>query len=205
MMSKLPAFLLLGVLCLAQSGTRNGIDRSMFDTSCKPCDDFWRYATGTWLDKNPVPAERARWGKFDELAEANLERLKTILDGAAADRSASGDRKRVGDYYASCMDTGAIESAGAKPLQPALNRIAAIKTRQELVAMLVSLGLDDAISPPRITDVSDPTNADRVIAGVGAGGLSLPDRDYYFKTDVRSQTIRDEFAAHIAKTMQLLA
>jgi len=198
------AVLLIAGLCLAQSGTRNGIDRSMFDTACKPCDDFWRYATGSWLDKNPVPAERARWGKFDELAEANLERLKTILDGAAADRSATGDRKRVGDYYASCMDTGAIETAGAKPLQPQLNRIDAMKTRQDLVAMLVSLGLDDAISPPRITDVSDPTNADQVIAGVGAGGLSLPDRDYYFKTDARSQTIRDEFAAHMAKTMQLL-
>ena len=87
---KLPVILLLAALCLAQSGTRNGIDRSMFDTSCKPCDDFWRYATGTWVDQHPIPADRARWGKFDELAEANLERLKTILDATAADRSATG-------------------------------------------------------------------------------------------------------------------
>ena len=203
-MRKLPAFLLLTALCLAQSGTRNGIDRSMFDTTCKPCDDFWRYATGAWLDKHPIPAERARWGKFDELAEANLERLKTILDSAAADLSATGDRKRVGDYYASCMNTAAIESAGAKPLQPMLNRIAAIKTQQDLVALLVSLGLDDTLAPPRINDVSDPSNADQVIAGVGAGGLSLPDRDYYFRTDTRSQSIRDEFAAHVQKMMQLL-
>jgi len=201
---KLPAFLLLAALCLAQSGTRNGIDRSMFDTTCKPCDDFWRYATGAWLDQHPIPAERARWGKFDELAEANLERLKTILDSAAADRSATGDRKRVGDYYASCMNTAAIESAGAKPLHPMLNRIAAIKTQQDLVALLVSLGLDDTLAPPRINDVSDPSNADQVIAGVGAGGLSLPDRDYYFRTDTRSQSIRDEFAAHVQKMMQLL-
>ena len=203
-MRKLPAFLLLTALCLAQSGTRNGIDRSMFDTTCKPCDDFWRYATGAWLDKHPIPAERARWGKFDELAEANLERLKTILDSAAADLSATGDRKRVGDYYASCMNTAAIESAGAKPLQPMLNRIAAIKTQEDLVALLVSFGLDDALAPPRINDVSDPSNADQVIAGVGAGGLSLPDRDYYFRTDTRSQSIRDEFAAHVQKMMQLL-
>jgi predicted metalloendopeptidase len=196
--------MLLAALCLAQSGAHNGIDRSMFDTSCKPCDDFWRYATGAWLDKNPVPAERARWGKFDELTEANLERLKTILDSASADRSATGDRRRVGDYYASCMDTAAIESAGAKPLQPLLSRISAIASRQDLVAVLVSFGLDDALSPPRINEVSDPDNADQVIAGIGAGGLSLPDRDYYFKTDVRSQAIRDEFVTHIQKTMTLL-
>src|SRR6185295_1893684 len=127
-MRKTPAFLLLAALCLAQSGTRNGIDRSMFDTSCKPCDDFWRYATGAWLDNNPVPADRARWGKFDELADANLERLKTILDGAAADRKADGDRRRVGDFYASCMDTASIEAAGTKPIEPLLARITAIKT-----------------------------------------------------------------------------
>ena len=203
-MRNLPALLLLAALCLAQAGNHNAIDRAMFDTSCKPCDDFYRYATGGWQDKNPVPEERARWGKFDELAEANLERLKTILDAAAADRSAAGDRKRVGDYYASCMDTPAIERAGAKPLQPLLNRIAALKTRQDLVALLVSLGLDDAIAPPRINDVPDPDNAGQVIAGVGAGALSLPDRDYYFKQDARSQTIRDAFAEHVQKMMQLL-
>ena len=117
-MNKLPALLLLGALCLAQSGNHNGIDRSMFDTSCKPCDDFWRYATGAWLDKNPVPADRARWGKFDELAESNMERLKTILDSAAADKTATGDRRRVGDFYSSCMDTASIEASGAKPVQP---------------------------------------------------------------------------------------
>ena len=202
-MRKLPFLLLVAALCLAQSGNHNAIDRSMFDTTCKPCDDFWRYATGAWLDKNPVPPERARWGKFDELAEANIERLKTILDAAASDRSATGDRKRAGDYYAGCMDTAAIERAGAKPLEPMLDRVAAIRTRPELVALLVSLGLDEAISPPRITDVSDPSNADQVIAGIGAGGLSLPDRDYYFKNDTRSQTIRDEFAAHVAKMLEL--
>ena len=203
-MNKLPAVLLLGVLCLAQSGNHNGIDRSMFDTSCKPCDDFWRYATGAWLDKNPVPADRARWGKFDELAEANLERLKTILDGAAADKTATGDRRRVGDFYSSCMDTALIDAAGTKPVQPLLSRIAAIKTRQDLMAMLVSLELEDGLAPTRVTNVSDPENADQVIAGIGVGGLSLPDRDYYFRDDARSKMIRDEFVQHAQRLLQLL-
>jgi len=176
----------------------------MFDTSCKPCDDFWRYATGAWLDKNPVPADRARWGKFDELSEANLERLKTILDGAAADKTASGDRRRVGDFYSSCMDTAAIDAAGTKPVQPLLTRIAAIKTRQDLVGTLVSLELQDGLAPTRVTNVSDPENADQVIAGIAVGGLSLPDRDYYFRDDARSKMIRDEFVQHVQRLLQLL-
>jgi predicted metalloendopeptidase len=176
----------------------------MFDTSCKPCDDFWRYATGAWLDKNPVPADRARWGKFDELSEANLERLKTILDGAAADKTASGDRRRVGDFYSSCMDTGSIDAAGTKPVQPLLTRIAAIKTRQDLVGTLVSLELQDGLAPTRVTNVSDPENADQVIAGIAVGGLSLPDRDYYFRDDARSKMIRDEFVQHVQRLLQLL-
>ena len=176
----------------------------MFDTSCKPCDDFWRYATGAWLDKNPVPADRARWGKFDELSEANLERLKTILDGAAADKTASGDRRRVGDFYSSCMDTAAIDAAGTKPVQPLLTRIAAIKTRQDLVGTLVSLELQDGLAPTRVTNVSDPENADQVIAGIAVGGLSLPDRDYYFRDDARSKMIRDEFVLHVQRLLQLL-
>ncbi len=176
----------------------------MFDTSCKPCDDFWRYATGAWLDKNPVPADRARWGKFDELSEANLERLKTILDIAAADKTATGDRRRVGDFYSSCMDTAGIDAAGAKPVQPLLSRIAGIKTRQDLVATLVSLELEDGLAPTRLTNVSDPENADQVIAGIAVGGLSLPDRDYYFRDDARSKMIRDEFVEHVQRLLQLL-
>ena len=176
----------------------------MFDTSCKPCDDFWRYATGAWLDKNPVPSDRARWGKFDELSEANLERLKTILDGAAADKTASGDRRRVGDFYSSCMDTASIDAAGTKPVQPLLTRIAAIKTRQDLVGTLVSLELQDGLAPTRVTNVSDPENADQVIAGIAVGGLSLPDRDYYFRDDARSKMIRDEFVQHVQRLLQLL-
>ena len=77
-MKRVPVLSLLAVLCLAQQGTRSGIDRSMFDATCKPCDDFWRYATGTWVDQHPIPADRPQWGKFAELSEANLERLYGI-------------------------------------------------------------------------------------------------------------------------------
>jgi predicted metalloendopeptidase len=203
-MKTLPLLALIGALCLAQQGSRSGIDRSMFDPACKPCDDFWRYATGTWVDQHPIPADRARWGKFDELSETNLERLKTILDAAAADSKATGDRRKVGDYYASCMDAGSIDAAGAKPIEPILGRIAAIQNRQDLVAMLVSLELQDALAPARVINISDPDNADQVIAGIAVGGLSLPDRDYYLRDDAKSKTIRDEFVAHAQNLLRLL-
>ena len=202
-MRKLCVFLLLTFLCLAQSGTKSGIDRSALDTTCKPCDDFWRYANGSWLDKNPIPADQARWGTFDVLIDANRERLKTILDGAAANRQA-GDERRLGDLYASCMDTGAIEAAGAKPLQSELRRIAAIRSRQDLEATLLALEPEGRLGPTWIDSDPDPTNSDQMIAFVLAGGLSLPDRDYYFRTDERSKTIRNEFVEHVKRTLQLL-
>ena len=203
-MRKLSLLLLLAVLCLAQSGTRSGIDRSMLDPSCKPCDDFWRYATGTWVDKNPIPADRARWGKFDELGDANQARLKTILDAASSDSSPTPDQRRLGDFYASCMDTAAIEASGVRPLRPLLNRIDRVKTRQDLKALLVSLELNEALTPTRVINTSDPDNANQVIAGIAAGGLSLPDRDYYFRDDERSRTIRQEFVQHVQKLLQLI-
>ena len=202
-MKKLPALFFLALLCLAQTGTKSGIDRSMFDTTCKPCDDFWRYANGGWLDKNPIPADRSRWGTMDQLTDANQERLRTILDAASSNKSATGDQRRVGDFYASCMDTDSIEAAGAKPLEPLLDRIAAVRTRPDLVALLVSMELDAPLAPTRVVNTSDPDNADQVIAGIGVGGLSLPDRDYYFREDERSKAIRDEFVKHVQQLLQL--
>jgi len=203
-MRKLQLLLLLAMICLAQQGTRSGIDRGMFDPTCKPCDDFWRYATGTWVDKHPIPADRARYGTFDELTEANRERLKTILDVATSDSAATGDRRKVGDYYASCMDTASIESAGAKPIQPLLGRIAAVQSRQDLVAMLASLEVLGGVGATDVARGSDPDNSDQVIAGISAGGLSLPDRDYYFKDDAKSKTIRDEFLKYSQNLLRLL-
>ena len=192
-------FFAIAILCLAQQGNKNGVDRSVLDPTCKPCDDFWRYATGAWVDKNPIPPDRARWGTFDELDEASAERLKVILDTAAADRSAVGERKRAGDFYATCLNA----KGDARLLQPEFEKISSIKTPADLGAGLTRLQLDDALGPVRVTDVSDPQDANSVIAGINAGGLSLPDRDYYLKDDARSQTIRNEFVQHVDRLMKL--
>src|SRR6185436_2586879 len=132
---KLRIFLLsaaAGVLCIAQTGAKSGIDRAAFDTACKPCDDFWRYANGTWLDQNPIPAQYPAWGHAYVLRDANRERLKSILDTAAASPTGDSDTRRIGNFYASCLDTAAIDAAGAKPVDLQLKRLAAIQTRGDL-------------------------------------------------------------------------
>ena len=137
-MRKIVLLGMLAALSPAQTGTLKGIDATVLDPTCKPCQDFYRYATGGWTDKNPIPADRSRWSTFDELSEANLVREKTILEASAAP-GVTGDQKRLGDFYSACMNTSAIDAAGAKPLQPMLDRIAAIATRQDLIAFLTSM------------------------------------------------------------------
>jgi putative endopeptidase len=201
-MKRFLTLLTLAVLCGAQSVNKGGIDRSSLDPTCKPCQDFYRYATGGWADKNPIPADQARWGTFNELRDANLERERTVLDASSAP-GVTGDQKRLGDFYSACMNTSAIDAAGAKPLQPWLARVAAVKTRQDLVALLVSLEPDGVLAPTRVTSTSDVDDAGQIIAAVAPGGLSLPDRDYYFRDDAASKAIRDAFGEYVANAMQL--
>ncbi|HXE63658.1 MAG TPA: M13 family metallopeptidase [Bryobacteraceae bacterium] len=195
--------ILLTALCGAQTATLNGIDTTALDTTCKPCQDFYRYATGGWQDKNPIPADRAAWGTFQELNEANLERMRTILEASAAP-GMTGDQKRLGDFYSACMNTEAIDAAGAKPLDPELARIAAIGTRQNLVAYLTSLQTDGPVAPLGIVSEPDPEDANRIIAAMPAGGLSLPERDYYFRDDEPTRKIREAFLEYVAKMSELL-
>jgi len=202
-MRHVPVLLLLAALCLAQSGGHDGIDRSNLDSSCKPCDDFWRYANGGWVDKNPIPAAFPVWGTFTVLAEGNRERLKSIVEKPKA-KGTSAEQQKVSDFYASCVNTAAIDGAGAKPLQPWLDKIGAIKDRRELVAMLVSLEPQGGITPTHIDSTADLDHADRVITAVAAGGLSLPDRDYYFRDDESSKKIRDEFLKFGTRLLTLL-
>lgn len=214
---------LLGASLSGQTGTHSGIHREDMDPTCQPCADFWRYVNGGWLDKNPIPARAASWGTFTVLTEANLERLRGILDAAAADRTAApgSNLRKMGDFYASCMDTAAIDAQGLAPLQPDFRRIAAIRSTQELATVLSGFqrvgrpfGSSNGVvvGAFRLTSGTDPANPSRVIARVverdGAGRvpssiLSLPDRDYYFKSDAKSQEIRGAFLQHVAKLLEL--
>src|SRR6266853_3333881 len=119
----------------------HGVDLTILDKTCKPCEDFYNYSTGVWLKENPVPAAFPSWGRFNELAERNREQLHGIREAAAANSKAapgSNDRK-IGDFYASCMDEKQINAAGAKPLDPEFDRIGALASVADLQAEVARL------------------------------------------------------------------
>jgi putative endopeptidase len=181
-------------------------DLSMMDRNVKACVNFYEFCDGGWIAKNPVPPEYPSWGTFNELQVHNREVLHQILEQAAQDRSApeGSTIQKIGDFYASCMDTKAIDAAGAKPLEPELQRIGAIQNLGELqseIARLQSMGVDVLFG---FGSTQDEKNSSQVIAGAEQGGLGLPDRDYYTKTDPKSQQLRTEYAAHVQKMFELL-
>src|SRR6267154_5286476 len=112
-----------------------GFDSANLDKTCKPCDDFYQFAMGGWMKTNLIPPEYSSWGTFTELADKNQQNLRQILDDAVnAKAQPGGNEQKIGDFYASCMDTAAIEAAGTKPLEPGMARIAEIKTVADLQA-----------------------------------------------------------------------
>jgi putative endopeptidase len=183
------------------------LDLTNMDTSVKPQDDFYLYANGGWLKRNPVPPEYSRWGSFTELEDKNTKALHKIADKAAnthIDSNAAPELQKVGDYYASGMDEKAIEASRTKPLEDELNRIDAIKSRGDLlnaIARLHSIGVDAFFQFGSGQDAKDST---REIAQAHQGGLGLPDRDYYTKTDEDSKKKRAAYIDHVTKMLTLL-
>ncbi|MFL6216459.1 MAG: M13 family metallopeptidase [Blastocatellia bacterium] len=189
-----------------QSSTVHGFDPANLDRSCKPCDDFFKFATGGWNARNPIPAAYPRWGNFNKLEEQNQERLREILDDAARNSKATrgGNVQKIGDFYASGMDTEKIEAANIQPLAAELARIEKINDAaalQSAIAHLQSLGVR---APFGVGARQDFKNSTQVIAQVSEAGLGLPDRDYYIKDDAKSKQVRDAYAAHVQNMFALL-
>ena len=175
------------------------------DTTCKPCDDFNTYANGGWLKSNPVPPEYSRWGTFSQLTDRNREALRKILERLALEKTASGsEEQKLGDFYSTCMDEASIEIAGAKPLAPELSRIESIGNLADLESEVAHLQLRGVNALFAFGSQQDRKNSTEVIAGAFQGGLGLPDRDYYTKTDEKSKTLRDQYTEHVRKMFGLL-
>jgi predicted metalloendopeptidase len=203
--------IVLFAACLSgQRVSRSGVHPEDMDTACKPCTDFWRYVNGGWLDKNPVPGDKASWGTFGVLTDANRERIRTILEAAAR---SSGNK--MGDLYASCMDTAAIDARGISPLQPDFDRIAAVRSLKDLNAVLTDFervprpgfaNANSAVAAPfHLSSIQDRKNPERVVASISAGTVifSMPDRDYYFRDDEKSRQTRAAFLEHVSKMLEL--
>jgi endothelin-converting enzyme/putative endopeptidase len=182
------------------------LDVSGMDTTAQACTDFYKYGNGGWLEKNPMPSDRPRWGTSDELRLRNQTDLHDILDRLAAGRAnapAGSDEKKLGDFYATCMDETAIESAGLTPVTPELARIDAIRDRDALraeIGRLQSMGVNALFG---FGSEEDRQDSSRMIAAALQAGLGLPDRDYYVRTDAKSADLRKKYVAHVAKTLEL--
>lgn len=183
-----------------------GFDVSNLDRTCKPCDDFYQFADGGWAAKNPIPAAYPRWGTFNQLADQNNEKLRSILEDAAKNTKAPKGSidQMIGDFYASGMDTAKIEQEGVKPLEPELDRIAAVHDVPSLQAEVARLQGRGARVMFNFGSAQDFKNSTQVIGQASQGGLGLPDRDYYTKDDDKSKQIRAEYVKHVAKMFELL-
>ncbi len=174
-----------------------GFDPAYLATDIKPGDDFNAYANKTWIDANPLPPEFSRIGAFTLLGEKSTYDVKALMDELAAKDAAtlSGDEQRILDAYRSFLDTDAIEAAGLAPAKPWLDRIAGVKTLDDLAMLWAEPGFASPISAGVGIDAKQP---DRHIAQVGFGGIGLPDRDYYLDTSEKGVAIQTKYKQYLA-------
>jgi putative endopeptidase len=180
------------------------MDISAIDKSVDPCTNFYQYACGNWMKNNPIPADKTRWGRFDELTERNNYLLYQDLK-QAADSPKSPLQKKYGDYFAACMNEGLANSLGAKPIAPLLKAIADWNDKKS-VASLVGM-LEEKSGESTFFDFGsdqDQKDSSKVIAELDQAGLGLPDRDYYMNDDERSKTLRAQYVEHMTKMFVLL-
>ncbi|HEX9436474.1 MAG TPA: M13 family metallopeptidase N-terminal domain-containing protein, partial [Candidatus Limnocylindria bacterium] len=180
----------------------SGIDLSHIDTSVRPCDDFFRFATGKWIERTEIPAEEPVWGGFIEVRDHNLDVLRRIADEASRATAPKGTiEQKVGDYWASGMDEDAIEAAGTSPLEPELALIAGLTDRAQLPTVLARLGRGRSSAGVGLAVRQDPGDSTKNILWFQQGGLGMPDRDYYLKDDPRSREIRVRYVGHVARQL----
>jgi endothelin-converting enzyme/putative endopeptidase len=206
------AFIAAGLMVLPALGQTSApaapqlrvFDPSLIDKTVDPCQNFYRFSCNGWFQRNPLPADQVSYGRFTELAELNRLRLKKILEETSAPvATRTANEQKIGDEYASCMDTAAVNKQGLVSLQPELDRIAALKTAAELPALLAHLhaiGVNAFFGVGSSPDYADSTS---VISFYGAGGLGLPERDYYTRTDAKSVEQRQQYVAHVRKIFVL--
>ncbi|MGH9592568.1 MAG: M13 family peptidase, partial [Bryobacteraceae bacterium] len=182
------------------------LDLTSMDRSVNPCDDLYHYACGNWQNLNPIPADQTSWSVYGKLFEDNLNFLHGILEDASADKPSRDQVTReVGDYYAACMNTAAVEKRGLEPVEGQLGEIAKAGSYRDLPALVARLQLDYGngilFSGGSAQDLD---NSEKVIADLDQGGLGLPDRDYYTKEDAKSKETRARYVQHVEKVFSLM-
>ncbi len=188
----------------AQTDEPIGINLDYMDTSVSPAEDFFRYVNGNWLDQTEIPADRERWGSFDELRKKTDAQTLDVVKTAAASGKypATSDQGKAATFFAVAQDTAALNELGIKPLQPWLNKIDAIKTYADVIAYqqeVLPYGGDALFS---FGIGSNPKNSNEKVIYVGGGSLGLPNRDYYLDEDSTSVVRRGKYVMHVARMLE---
>jgi putative endopeptidase len=181
-----------------------GIDLAGRDLATPAAKDWVRHANGAWADRTEIPADRATYGMFHRLDDLSRERTRGIIETAAAAKGAPGTvSQKVGDYYGSFMDEAAIEAKGRAPMQADLDRIAAIRTRDDLARVLGIHVIENGPTPFNLYVNQDEKAPDTYIVVFVQDGLGMPDRDYYLSADAKFADIRAKYLTHAAKMLTL--
>jgi endothelin-converting enzyme/putative endopeptidase len=191
---------------VAAGSALTSVDETALDKSVAACTDFYQFACGSWSKATAIPADKPAWTRsFDVIQERNENELRAILERYGAGQGKDEpNAQKLGDFYAACVDEGAIEKAGLGALKGDFDAIASIKTAKDLIPVLVSLhgrGVPAAFAFESQQDFKDAT---QVIAAVSQAGLGMPDRDYYLKNDDATVKIRADYVAHVTRMFELL-
>ena len=176
----------------------SGIALAHMDTGVRPGDDFFSYVNGNWIAKTEIPADKASYGGFAILADEAQEDVKAIIERSAGGDFAKGtDEQKVGDLYTSYLDMDTRNARDVTPLEPELERIAAIENHDDLAVYFAAAGRRGYPVPVEIGQVADFKDPNSYMIYAWQNGLGLPDREYYFKDDEASAAIREKYVEHI--------
>jgi endothelin-converting enzyme/putative endopeptidase len=184
---------------------QRGVYVEDLDRSADPCTDFFAFSNGTWRKQNPIPASMTRWSRRWKAGEDAKDRLKDILDEVAAKRDwpKASVEQLIGDFYGGCMDQARVDARGAEPIKPLLAEIDQLREPADVGRMIAKLHAIGIFVPFGLFGNSDLHTPSNVVAWAGAGGLGLPDRDYYVKTEPRFVEARENYLAHVAAMVKL--